>query len=71
MTLGQALGILRMGREWRYEEEKEDIDGVEGDIIRLFRDDRESPLSLHSMFEIDPGKIGQWFAPSEAFRLLR
>eukprot|EP00096_Caligus_rogercresseyi_P006117 TRINITY_DN22331_c0_g1_i1.p1 TRINITY_DN22331_c0_g1~~TRINITY_DN22331_c0_g1_i1.p1 ORF type:complete len:394 (+),score=150.01 TRINITY_DN22331_c0_g1_i1:221-1402(+) len=76
MLLGNALLRLHLGRSWRWRRENSrGQESTHRDIIRLFEDVEEAPLSIHSLLKI-AGIIlnrspGEWFGPSSTSHLLK
>ncbi|CAB4065071.1 ATG4 [Lepeophtheirus salmonis] len=76
MLLGNALLLLHLGRHWRWERnggEDPLKDLKHRNIIRLFADQEESPLSIHSLLAIARINLnrspGEWFGPSSTSSL--
>ncbi|KAH3906506.1 cysteine protease ATG4 [Parastagonospora nodorum] len=71
--LANALQILRLGRDWRWQENHADKDHAE--ILSLFADDPQAPFSIHRFVEHGAavcGKYpGEWFGPSAAARCIQ
>lgn len=71
--LANALQILRLGREWRYQEQP--IAKEHCHILSLFADDPKAPFSIHRFVEHGAavcGKYpGEWFGPSAAARCIQ
>jgi cysteine protease ATG4 len=71
--LANALQILRLGRDWRWQENQADKN--HGDILSLFADDPQAPFSIHRFVEHGAavcGKYpGEWFGPSAAARCIQ
>ncbi|PRT54698.1 putative cysteine protease atg4 [Wickerhamiella sorbophila] len=63
--LANALMISRLSREWRY---NGSVEAIEQDVLVLFYDEKDAPLSIHRFVEhgsIAGGKLpGEWFGPS-------
>jgi cysteine protease ATG4 len=71
--LANALQILRLGRDWRWQEHQ--ADQTHGEILSLFADDPQAPFSIHRFVEHGAavcGKYpGEWFGPSAAARCIQ
>jgi len=71
--LANALQMLRLGRDWRYQE-KPDVP-EHHEILSLFADDPKAPFSIHRFVEHGAavcGKYpGEWFGPSAAARCIQ
>jgi cysteine protease ATG4 len=71
--LANALQILRLGRDWRWQENRADKE--HSDILALFADDPQAPFSIHRFVEHGAavcGKYpGEWFGPSAAARCIQ
>ncbi|KAI4627353.1 Cysteine protease atg4 [Alternaria ethzedia] len=71
--LANALQMLRLGRDWRYQE-KSDVP-EHHEILSLFADDPKAPFSIHRFVEHGAavcGKYpGEWFGPSAAARCIQ
>lgn len=71
--LANALQILRLGRDWRYQEKPTAKEHSE--ILSLFADDPRAPFSIHRFVEHGAavcGKYpGEWFGPSAAARCIQ
>jgi cysteine protease ATG4 len=71
--LANALQMLRLGRDWRYQE-KPDVK-EHHEILSLFADDPKAPFSIHRFVEHGAavcGKYpGEWFGPSAAARCIQ
>lgn len=71
--LANALQMLRLGRDWRYQSRLSSTD--HGDILSLFADDPNAPFSIHRFVEHGAavcGKYpGEWFGPSAAARCIQ
>jgi cysteine protease ATG4 len=71
--LANALQILRLGRDWRYQEQPDAKE--HSDILSLFADDAKAPFSIHRFVEHGAavcGKYpGEWFGPSAAARCIQ
>ncbi|KAG9192397.1 cysteine protease ATG4 [Alternaria panax] len=71
--LANALQILRLGRDWRYQEKPDEKQHKE--ILSLFADDPQAPFSIHRFVEHGAavcGKYpGEWFGPSAAARCIQ
>jgi cysteine protease ATG4 len=71
--LANALQILRLGREWRWQDHETQKE--HGDILSLFADDPQAPFSIHRFVEHGAavcGKYpGEWFGPSAAARCIQ
>ncbi|KAF1843810.1 autophagy-related protein-like protein 4 [Cucurbitaria berberidis CBS 394.84] len=70
--LANALQVLRLGRDWRYQEDP--MAREHCDILALFADDPKAPFSIHRFVEHGAavcGKYpGEWFGPSAAARCI-
>ena len=64
--LANALAMLKLGRDWRLGENEQG----HKDLLSLFADTPEAPLSIHKFVEHGAqacGKHpGEWFGPSAA-----
>lgn len=71
--LANALQTLRLGRDWRYQDNA--TMRLHGDILSLFADDPSAPFSIHRFVERGAavcGKYpGEWFGPSAAARCIQ
>jgi len=71
--LANALQILRLGRDWRYQEKPDAKEHQE--ILSMFADDPKAPFSIHRFVEHGAavcGKYpGEWFGPSAAARCIQ
>ncbi|KAF1946461.1 putative cysteine protease ATG4 [Clathrospora elynae] len=71
--LANALQMLRLGRDWRYQERPDAKEHCE--ILSLFADDPKAPFSIHRFVEHGAavcGKYpGEWFGPSAAARCIQ
>ncbi|XP_014561682.1 hypothetical protein COCVIDRAFT_22350 [Bipolaris victoriae FI3] len=71
--LANALQILRLGRDWRYQDKPTAKEHCE--ILSLFADDPRAPFSIHRFVEHGAavcGKYpGEWFGPSAAARCIQ
>ncbi|CAA9962083.1 Peptidase family C54 protein [Pyrenophora teres f. maculata] len=71
--LANALQILRLGRDWRYQEQPDAKEHC--DIVAMFADDPRAPFSIHRFVEHGAavcGKYpGEWFGPSAAARCIQ
>jgi cysteine protease ATG4 len=71
--LANTLQILRLGREWRWQEHETDKE--HSDILSLFADDPQAPFSIHRFVNHGAavcGKYpGEWFGPSAAARCIQ
>ena len=71
--LANALQILRLGRDWRWQDHTTDATHCE--ILSLFADDARAPFSIHRFVEHGAavcGKYpGEWFGPSAAARCIQ
>lgn len=63
--LANALMMSRLGRDWRYGGE---VEAIERDVLLLFFDEKDAPLSIHRFVDHGAnacGKLpGEWFGPS-------
>ncbi|XP_050528847.1 cysteine protease ATG4B-like [Daktulosphaira vitifoliae] len=72
MVIGQALIFLHLGRDWRWNPDKRDIDYLK--ILRMFEDKRSAPYSIHqiALTGVSHGKqIGEWFGPNTIAQVLK
>jgi cysteine protease ATG4 len=71
--LANALQILRLGRDWRWQDHT--TDATHCAILSLFADDARAPFSIHRFVEHGAavcGKYpGEWFGPSAAARCIQ
>lgn len=71
--LANALQILRLGRDWRWQAHT--TDSTHCAILSLFADDARAPFSVHRFVEHGAavcGKYpGEWFGPSAAARCIQ
>lgn len=71
--LANALQILRLGRNWRYQDHA--TDKAHCEIVSMFADDPKAPFSIHRFVEHGAavcGKYpGEWFGPSAAARCIQ
>ncbi|KAF1977137.1 autophagy-related protein-like protein 4 [Bimuria novae-zelandiae CBS 107.79] len=71
--LANALLELRLGRDWRYQ--NQDTKQDERPILSLFADDPQAPFSIHRFVEhgaAECGKFpGEWFGPSATARCIQ
>ncbi|KAG9202177.1 Cysteine protease atg4 [Epicoccum nigrum] len=71
--LANALQVLRLGRDWRWQEHT--VDATHCEILSLFADDVRAPFSVHRFVEHGAavcGKYpGEWFGPSAAARCIQ
>ncbi|KAF2845998.1 autophagy-related protein-like protein 4 [Plenodomus tracheiphilus IPT5] len=71
--LANALQTLRLGRDWRYQEDPTAREHC--NILSLFADDPQAPFSIHRFVEHGAavcGKYpGEWFGPSAAARCIQ
>lgn len=71
--LANALQMLRLGREWRWQEHEADKEHA--DVLALFADDPQAPFSIHRFVNHGAavcGKYpGEWFGPSAAARCIQ
>ncbi|KAF1839545.1 autophagy-related protein-like protein 4 [Decorospora gaudefroyi] len=71
--LANALQVLRLGRDWRYQEQPDAKEHCE--IVSMFSDDAKAPFSIHRFVEHGAavcGKYpGEWFGPSAAARCIQ
>lgn len=71
--LANALQMLRLGRDWRYQDDPTARE--HSDILSLFADDPQAPFSIHRFVEHGAavcGKYpGEWFGPSAAARCIQ
>lgn len=73
MMLAQSFVSLVLGREWRYNEERDLADGSTYlDIMSCMLDSPGAPLSLHSLVAAGQHLLGKepsaWFGPTSAAR---
>lgn len=70
--LANALQILKLGRDWRFQDDRNAKE--HGHILSLFADDPRAPFSIHRFVEHGAsvcGKYpGEWFGPSAAARCI-
>ena len=83
MLLANALLQLKLGRHWRkldmsesvHLAEQADHEEMHRNILRLFGDNFNHPLSIHSLMDVSKetfGKIpGDWFGPSATAHILQ
>lgn len=72
MVIGQALIFLHLGRDWRWDPNKRDIDYLK--ILRMFEDKRSAPYSIHqiALMGVSHGKqVGEWFGPNTIAQVLK
>ena len=71
--LANALQMLRLGRDWRWQDRTTDAEHCT--ILSLFADDARAPFSIHRFVEHGAavcGKYpGEWFGPSAAARCIQ
>lgn len=71
--LANALQMLRLGRDWRWQHHT--ADPAHCQILSLFADDPRAPFSIHRFVEHGAavcGKYpGEWFGPSAAARCIQ
>ncbi|KAI8939741.1 Cysteine protease atg4 [Plenodomus lindquistii] len=71
--LANALQTLRLGRDWRYQQDPAAREHCA--IVSLFADDPQAPFSIHRFVEHGAavcGKYpGEWFGPSAAARCIQ
>ncbi|KAL2816358.1 hypothetical protein BJX63DRAFT_420082 [Aspergillus granulosus] len=68
--LANAMAILSLGRDWRRDESREEVQ-----LLSLFADTPEAPFSIHNFVKYGSefcGKhTGEWFGPSATARCIR
>ncbi|VVC26697.1 Hypothetical protein CINCED_3A005857 [Cinara cedri] len=72
MVIGQALIFLHLGRDWRWDPDKRDIDYLK--ILRMFEDKKNAPYSIHqiALMGVSYGKqVGEWFGPNTIAQVLK
>lgn len=71
--LANALQVLKLGRDWRWQDQT--TDPTHCAILSLFADDARAPFSIHRFVEHGAavcGKYpGEWFGPSAAARCIQ
>ncbi|KAF3047440.1 Cysteine protease atg4 [Didymella heteroderae] len=71
--LANALQVLKLGRDWRWQDQA--TDPTHCAILSLFADDARAPFSIHRFVEHGAavcGKYpGEWFGPSAAARCIQ
>ncbi|OAA73766.1 Peptidase C54 [Cordyceps fumosorosea ARSEF 2679] len=69
--LANAIGMVRLGREWRRGQRKEE----EIELLRMFADDPAAPYSIHNFVEYGSSRCGkypgEWFGPSATSQCIK
>ncbi|KAJ6788889.1 hypothetical protein PWT90_00099 [Aphanocladium album] len=69
--LANAVGMIRLGRDWRRGQRKAE----EIEIVRMFADDPAAPYSIHKFVEYGSTRCGkypgEWFGPSATSQCIK